>query len=629
MTEYTENTQKQTHAFQAEVKQILDIVINSLYTHRDIFVRELVSNSVDALEKMRHEKLTNTEIVEPDLPLEIRIDVNEQDNTFTITDTGVGMSEADLVENLGTIAHSGTREFIQQIAKQGKKDVELIGQFGVGFYSAFMVAKQVRVQTRSYQPGSPGLQWSSDGSGEYTIEPMEGVQRGTRVMIDLRDDAKDYASKTNIERIIKQYSNFVSFPIYLNGEKVNTIEALWTKNKKDIREEEYKEFYKFISNAFDEPMYTYHFSADVPLQINTILFVPTENTERFGFGQMEPGVNLYCRRVLIQQHSDAILPEWLRFVRGVVDSEDLPLNISRETFQDNAVVRKLKKVITTRFLKFLGEQAQADPEKYKTFWQNFGIFLKEGVTRDFEHREDIYPLLRFESSKEEPGKLIALDDYTNRMKAGQDSIYYINGPSREAIESGPYVEAFKKRDLEVIYVYDTIDDFVLNAIQVYNQKQIVSADQQDLNLPDVPEEEREESEEGKPKLSRDEVDSMTGWFKKILGDRVEAVRDSKRLVDSPAMIVNADSTMSTGMQKVMQNLNQNMGQIGRKTLEINPNHPLVVELAKRREAGDDAFLSKIVEQIYDNALVDAGLMDDPRSMVHRTYDIMEKALKGN
>jgi len=396
--------QVETREFQAETRKVLDIVINSLYTERDIFVRELVSNAADALEKYRHISLTEKPEFDAHVPLEITIDCDDKKHILTIADTGIGMTREELETNLGTIAHSGSTNFLEQLAEAAKKDVNLIGQFGVGFYSVFMVAKKVRVQTRSWD-GSEGHEWESDGGGSYTIKPCDGLHRGTKIIIELKDDAHEYATKFTIERIIKQYSTFVPFPVKVEGKTVNTVQAIWTRAKSEITDEEYTEFYKFIANAVDEPLFRLHFSADAPLAINALLYVPKENYETLGMGRMQPGVNLYCQRVLIDQHSENILPEWLRFVKGVVDSEDLPLNISRQALQDNALVAKIRRVLTKRFIKFLGEKASTDPEKYEKFWKTFGIFIKEGVTTDFEFQKDLGKLLRFESSATKPGEL--------------------------------------------------------------------------------------------------------------------------------------------------------------------------------------------------------------------------------
>ncbi len=620
----------QTHSFQAEVKQILDIVINSLYTHRDIFVRELISNASDALEKVRHEQLQNPDIHSPDAELNIKIEVSEESKTLTITDTGIGMTESEVVENLGTIAHSGTRQFLQKAAEAQTADVNLIGKFGVGFYSAFMVAKDVKVQTQSYRKEEPGVEWHSEGTGEYTIKPVGGLTRGTKIIIQLRDDAHEFANKDRIKSIINEYSNFVPFPILIDGEKVNTVQAVWAKNKSDITEEEYSEFYKFIGKAFDEPMFRMHFSADVPLQINALLYVPSENFERMGLGKLDPGVNLYCRKVLIQAQCDAILPDWLRFIKGVVDSEDLPLNISRETFQDDALIRKLKKVVTSRFLKFLKEKAEKEPEGYLKFWKTFNHFIKEGVATDFEYREDLQPLLRFESSKEEAGKLISLHDYVSRMRLGQDKIFYLNGPSHAMLETSPYMETFKKKGIEVLYLTESIDDFVMSSIQEFDGKKFVSIDQSDIDISEVgdPIEEKSEPEETKDELNWEEKQQFSSWLKEQLGDEVDAVRTSNRLVDSPAMIVNSGQGMTIEMQKMMKTMNQDMPGMFKHALEINMEHPIIKKMYELKQAdSENPFLKNAVEHLYDTAKAAAGLVDDPRTMVNRNYDILQKALE--
>ncbi|WP_027363993.1 molecular chaperone HtpG [Desulfotruncus alcoholivorax] len=614
--------QNETLEFQAEVKQLLDIVINSLYTDREIFLRELISNAADALEKLRYRSITDKDMLDPGLPYEITIEPNDQDKTLTIKDTGVGMTRDELVENLGTIAHSGSKAFFQHLVESDRKDLNLIGQFGVGFYSAFMVAKKVRVLTRSCRAGSQGYEWVSDGVGSFTITPVDGLSRGTSIMLELKDDAAEFSSKDNIKRIVQRYSNFVPFPIMLEGEKVNTVQAIWTRNKNEIKEEEYAEFYKFIANAFDDALFRLHFTADAPVAINALLFVPGENLERFGFGKMEPGVSLYCRKVLIQQKAEGLLPEWLRFLKGVVDSEDIPINISRETMQDSALVAKLRKVITGRFLKFLGERAKENTEKYNEFWNKFGIFLKEGAASDFTYNKDIAPLLRFESSKSEPGKYISLDDYVERAPENQKNIYYINGPSRELIEAGPYLEAFRIRDIEVIYTHEPVDDFVLTNLAEYKGKKLVSADQADLELPELDQEAANQEEQTLEGL---DLRNLTAWLKQTLGDRVEEVRESKRLVDSPAMIINLNGFMTSSMQRVMQAVNKDFGSMGGKALEINPRHKIIIGLDLLRQK-DEEFARLAAEQIYDNALAAAGLVVDPRAMVDRMYRILERAI---
>lgn len=626
MTQIPQGEQKE---FQAEVRKLLDIVIHSLYTEKEIFVRELVSNAADALEKFRHQSLLEKDVFDGHLPLEITIDPDDKKHLLTILDTGIGMTREELEKNLGTIAHSGSKTFLTQLEKH-PSDLSLIGQFGVGFYSVFMAAKNVRVQTRSYHTEDEGWEWSSDGAGSYTITPCPGTRRGTKVIIELRDDAHEYSDKRNIERIVKQYSAFVPFPIKVKGDTVNTVQALWAKSKDAIADKEYQDFYKYIANAMDEPLMRLHFTTDAPLAIKALLFVPKDNVENLGFGRMDPGVNLYCQKVLIEQHSPAILPEWLRFLKGVVDSDDLPLNISRQALQDNALVARIKTILTRRFLKFLAEQAKNSPEVYGKFWDTFGIFLKEGVTTDFAFQEELGKLLRFESSATEAGKRTSLAEYVARMAEGQDEIYYINGPNRTSIESGPYVETFTKKSIEIIYTLEPIDDFVLSHLREFDGKKLVSADRSDLQLPDVTEAKKDDAakEEETPDtepLAQPVLDSLLKWAKEVLGDRVKEVRASKRLVASPAMIVNPDGFMTSTMERVLRTSGQAEGMptFGAKDLEINPGHSLVKKLAVLRTT-DETFAKEVVRQLLDNTMLQAGLPVEPREFVQRSNRILER-----
>ncbi|MBU0730304.1 MAG: molecular chaperone HtpG [Proteobacteria bacterium] len=626
MTKKKSTSKPETKEFQAEVKKLLDIVIHSLYTEREIFLRELISNAADALEKFRHHSLIEEEVFDSHVPLEININVNKKEKILTITDTGIGMTKDELISNLGTIAHSGSKTFLTELADAAKKDVNLIGQFGVGFYSAFMVAKRVLVQSRSYKPEEDGHEWSSDASGSYTISEAPGIRRGTRIIIDLNDDAEKFADENELKRIIKQYSSFVPFPIKMDDETINTVQAIWARKKSDLKDEEYNEFYKFVANAIDDPFYRLHFETDAPLAIKALLFTPKDNFENMGFGRMEPGVSLYCQKVLIEQHSKNILPEWLRFLKGVIDSDDLPLNISRQALQDNALLVKLNKIITKRFLKHLSEEAKNNPEAYETFWKNFGIFLKEGATSDYTHREDISKLLRFESSKSEPGKIISLAAYVERMQEDQKEIYYINGPNRKAVEAGPYVEAFKNRDIEIIYTLEPIDDFVMSHLGQFDEKKLISADRADIELPEIKNDKKGTDKETEESLDAKTTDDLTVWIKEALGDKIKEVHASKRLVDSPAIIVNPDGFMTSSMERIMQAQGNEFQKFGAKNLEINPHHPLIKNLSALKGKDED-FAKSIVEQILDNALIQAGLMVEPREMVQRTYKILERATK--
>ena len=605
----------QKFEFQAEIKQLLDIVIHSLYTEKEIFVRELVSNASDALEKLRHIQITEKEIFDDTLQPEINVTTDDTAKTITIQDFGIGMSREELVKNLGTIAHSGSKAFLKALGEGGAKNANLIGQFGVGFYSAFMVAKSVKVYAHSWKKDEPGHVWSSDGSGSYEIEEVEGQRRGAKIVIELKDDCAEFAQEWKIEEIVKRYSAFVSFPINLNGKRINTVQALWLRSKNEIKDEEYTEFYKFQAHAFDEPRLRLHFSADAPLSINALLFVPKENTEKLGLSRLEPAVALYCRKVLIDAKPKDLLPEWLRFLKGVVDSEDLPLNISRETMQDKALIEKLNKVITKRLLKFLEDEAKNRAESYDAFYKEFGHFIKEGAALDYTHKEQLTKLLRFESSLTEKGKTTSLADYVTRMGTEQKEVYYLVGPNRASIESGPYLEGFKARNLEVLFCYESVDEYVMNNVREFDGKKLTAADHADVKLSDLP----------KPEgaLSDDDVKTLTGWLKETLGERVAEVKASDRLVDSPVLALNADKFMSPHMRRMMKAMNKEGADSPlRVNLEINPRHAVIKRLFDTR--GTQPEKAKLVaEQLLDNALISAGLLDDVTSMVTRLNKLLE------
>jgi TNF receptor-associated protein 1 len=605
----------QKFEFQAEIKQLLDIVIHSLYTEKEIFVRELVSNASDALEKLRHLQLTEKEVYDDQLTLEINVTTDDKAKTITLQDFGIGMTRDELVENLGTIAHSGSKAFLKALGESGAKNTNLIGQFGVGFYSAFMVAKSVKVYTHSWRTGEPGQVWTSDGGGSYEVEESEGQRRGAKIVIELKDDCAEFSQEWRVKEILERYSAFVSFPINLNGKRINTIQALWLRNKNEIKEEEYTEFYKFQAHAYDEPRLRLHFSADAPLAINALLFVPKENTEKLGLSRLEPAVSLYCRKVLIDQKPKDILPEWLRFLKGVVDSEDLPLNISRETMQDKSLIEKLNKVITKRFLKFLDEEAKNRAEAYADFYKEFGVFLKEGTALDFTHKDQLVKLLRFESSLTEKGKQTSLADYVSRMQPDQKEIYYLVGPNRAAVESGPYLEGFKARNLEVLFCYEAVDEYVMNNVREFDSKKLTAADHADVKLADLP------KPEGS--LSDDDIKTLTKWLKDTLGERVADVKSSDRLVDSPVLALNADKMMSPHMRRMMKAMNKEGADSPlRVNLEINPRHGVIKRLFENRTAQPEKA-KLVAEQLLDNALISAGLLDDATSMVARLNKLLE------
>lgn len=608
----------EAHHFQAEIQQLLDIVIHSLYTDKEIFVRELISNAADACEKLRFNQSSGMAVHQSDTAPSIAVTTDDKAGTITITDTGVGMTHGELVENLGTIAHSGTKAFLKQFAAEKKPDVGLIGQFGVGFYSAFMVAKRVTVWSRSFVPEEPGWQWTSEGGGGYELAPGADLPRGTKVTLELKDDAKEFAQADAIERIIQRYSSFVPFAIALNGNRLNTVQAIWARNKSEIKAEEYNEFYTFIGHDHDEPLFRLHFSADAPLAIQALLFVPARNFESMGMGRMDSEVNLYCRKVLIQAKAKGLFPDWLRFLKGVVDSEDLPLNISRETMQDTSLMQKLNKVLTGRFLKFLDEQSEKEAEAYVKFYAEYQRFLKEGVVTDFTHKEALGKLLRFESSALDQGKLTSLADYVKRMPPEQKEIYCLLTPNRAAAESSPYFEVFRERKWEVLFLYDPWDEFVMEHLHTFDGKTLRLAEKADLNL-------SETKQDGA--LAEDAAKSLAQWLKATLGDKVGEVRVSQRLVESPAVVVDADKFMTASMRRMMKAMKQDAETAApvKHDLEFNPAHPIMARLAAMREK-DNALAASVAEQILDNARVAAGLLEDPRTMLTRLNQLLEKVL---
>jgi molecular chaperone HtpG len=551
---------------------------------------------------------------DPEAPLTIAVSTDETAKTITFTDAGLGLTHAELIENLGTIAHSGSKAFLEQL-KAKQADAHLIGQFGVGFYSAFMVAEKVTVFTRSYRPEEPGWIWTSDGQTGYEIEAAGELPRGTKIVLHLRDT--EFAQAGRIEGIIKRYSNFVPFPIELNGRVVNTVQALWTKAKSEVTDADYEEFYKYIGHDSEAPLYRLHFSADAPLAIRALFFVPQKNFELITLTRGEPEVHLYCKKVLIQQRAKGLLPEWLRFLRGVADSEDIPLNISRETMQDSALLRKLNEVLTKRVLKWLDEEAKADPEKYDRFHREHGHCLKEGVATDWTHREAIAKLLRFESSHTEAGKTTSLPDYVSRMGAEQKEIYYLLAPSREAAESSPYYEVFREKKLEVLFLTHGHDEFVMDHLGSFDGKKLVAAEKADLKL--------DQEVQG---LSDDDARLLANFMKETLGDRVGEVRASKRLVGSPAVVVESDTHLTTSMRRMMKMMRRDDQPAlpeDKPDLEINPAHPMIQRLETIRHS-DAPLAGEVAAQIFDNALVAAGLLEDPRAMLARLNGLLEKLL---
>jgi len=607
------------HEFQAEIAQLLEIVIHSLYTDKEIFVRELISNAADANEKLQFlQQTAGTSILDPQKALGISVTTDDTAKTITITDTGIGMTQAELVENLGTIAHSGSKAFLEQMKKH-QGDAHLIGQFGVGFYSAFMVASQVTVYTRSYRPDEQGWIWKSDGKTGYELESAPDLERGTRIVLQLSDDEKEFANGYKIEQIIKRYSNFVSFPIELNGKVVNTIQPIWTKNRSEISSDDYNEFYKYIAHDMDAPRYRLHFNADAPLAIRAVLFVPERNAELMTMSRQEGEVHLYCKRVLITPKAKGLLPEWLRFLKGVVDSEDLPLNISRETMQDSALMRKLNEVLTKRVLKWLEEEATQDGDAFAKFFAQHGHCLKEGVATDWGHREAIAKLLRFSSSFTEAGKVTSLADYISRMPEAQKEIYYLSASDREAALASPDYEVFREKGWEVVFLEDPRDEFVLEHLHAFDGKNLVSAAKADVKL--------ERPSDKPPGLGAEAVKDLSAFLKETFADRVGEVRASERLVGSPVAVRESEGAMNASMRRMMKLMGkEELSQAESKPdFEINPDHPIIRKLDGLRHS--DADLAKQVGvQLLENAMVAAGLTEDPRAMLGRLNQLLEKLL---
>lgn len=607
------------HQFQAEIQQLLDIVIHSLYTDKEIFVRELISNSADACEKFRFIQASGQASSQPELPLSISVTTNEKENTMTFLDTGIGMTRAEIVENLGTIAHSGTKSFLQALKDANRQiDTHLIGQFGVGFYSAFMAADKVTVLTRSHAPDSEGWLWTSEGAGGYEIAPANDLPRGTKITLHLKEDARKFLKDYEIERIIKRYSNFVQFPIDLNGKALNTIQAIWARSKNEIKGEEYVEFYHYIAHEQENPMFHLHFTTDAPLAIQSLLYVPNRNPELMGLSRIESDVNLYCRKVLIQARPKGLFPDWLRFLKGVVDSEDLPLNISRESMQDTSLMQKLNKVLTGRFLKFLEERAEKDPEAYDRFYLAFSRYLKEGVVTEFAHVGPLGKLLRYESSTLEAGKKTSLADYVKRMAADHKEIYYLVSRNREEAETSPYFEVFQARKQEVLFLYEPIDEFVMEHLHGFEDKTLVPVEKAEVSLPDA------EKQAGA--LSVEQADALAKWLKESLGDRIAEVRVTKRLVGSPAAVFENDKFMTSSRRQLLKSMKTTPGNSPlQHDLEINPDHRVINRLEQIRQA-NAPLASKVAEQILDNARIAAGTLEDPRPMLKRLNELLEQAM---
>lgn len=620
-------TAKKFH-FKAEVKQLLDILVHSLYTSKDIFLRELISNSSDALDKLRFESNKGTEIIDNDLPLEIKIDFDDKKKTVTIHDTGIGMTRDELIKNIGTIAKSGTVDFLKQLTDNKQDANNIIGKFGIGFYSVFMVAKKVVIKTKSFIKDEAAVMWRSDGLGDFEIvEFDEDIKRGTKVEISLKEDANDFAEKFRLESIVKKNSSFIQFPIFLEKEKLNTVSALWREPKSSVKKDQYAEFYKFLSYDTDDPFETIHTSVDAPIQFNSLLFIPQKSNEWFKYSREDYGLDLYVRRVLIQHKNKDLLPEYLSFVVGVVDSEDLPLNISRETLQEDIIFSKISSSITSQVLSHLQSVAKDNPEQYIKFWNAHGQIFKLGYM-DFANQEKYTGLLRFKSSvSKDVNELVSLDDYVGRMKKEQKEIYYAFGASRDALALDPHLEIFNNKGVEVLYLYDPVDEFVINALGKFKDHDLKSVENADpAKIEQIKSvEQKEKSVEDLNSDDQLHFDSLLAKIKEILGDRVEEVKTSKRLTGSPSCLISKEDGMTASMQKLMKLANQNMGE-QKKIFEVNKDHKLVRNLLSvfKKSSGDE-YIKNVTEQLYESALLLEGSLDDPHKLVNRLNKMLEES----
>ncbi len=607
-----------THQFQTEVRQLLDIVIHAFYSDREVFVRELVSNASDALEKLRLKQLTQSAVYEPERELRISITTDEEAHTLTIADSGIGMTEEEVVEYLGTIAHSGTKKFLEAMKESQSGPQDLIGQFGVGFYSAFMAATEVEVTTRSWQPDAKAVKWTSDGQEGYKLEDAPAdTPRGTSILIRLKDDAQDFAKANRLRHIVGKYSNFVGFPIDCNGEHINTVQAIWMKNKKDVTPEEYEGFYKFISHTEGTPLSYMHFSADAPIVLNSVLFIPEENPEAMGFGRCEPNVSLYCHKVLIDSKPENLLPEWLRFLTGVVDSEDLPLNISREMLQDNSLLRRISGIITKRFIKHLETLAKDDAEKYENFWLQFSRYLKEGIVTSLEHKESLAKLLRFESTFTEPGKLTSFADYISRMKENQKDIYVLFGASRAQLEHSPYLDALTARGFEVCFFTDGGDQFVVESLMKVDDKEIKSIDRANLDLPPL------EHQPDPPGLDENEAKGLTEWVSARFSD-FSKITTSDRVTSAPAIALQGEHDISPEVKAYLKAMGQPVPE-NHPEIAFNPHSPIVQKLAQLRTENEE-LADLLAGQLINTALLRAGMLDDPAKLADNSQALLEKLL---
>ena len=630
-----EAANKETLGFQTEVKQLLHLMIHSLYSNREIFLRELVSNASDACDKLRFEALHNGALFENDPDLKIRISFDKDARTLTIADNGIGMSRDEVIANLGTIAKSGTKEFFGKLSGDQQKDAHLIGQFGVGFYSSFIVADRVTVITRrAGVESNQAVCWESEGAGEFSIEMVDKATRGTEIILHLRDDQDDLLSAWKLKAIIRKYSDHIVQPIVMKKEEwneekkeqvltdedetVNKASALWTRSKNDITEEEYKEFYKHVGHDYDDPLAWSHARVEGRQEYTQLLYIPNHAPFDLFDRNARHGIKLYVRRVFIMDDAEQLLPTYLRFVRGVVDSNDLPLNVSREILQESKDIEAIRKGCTSKVLALLADLAnseeQAGKDKYASFWKEFGKLLKEGVGEDFSNKDKIAGLLRFASTKADTtDEIVSLADYIGRMKEGQDKIYFVTADSFNAAKNSPHLEVFRKKGIEVLLLSDRVDEWVVSHLTEFEGKQLVSVAKGGLDLGKL----EDEAEKKEQEKEAGEFKDLTDKIQKALDERVKEVRVTLRLTDSPACLVADENDMSGNLARILKAAGQN-APVGKPILEINPKHPVVLRLKYEDKKFDDW-----AAVLFDQALLaEGGQLDDPATFVKRVNDLM-------
>ena len=619
-------TSPQEYTFQAEITQLLHLLSHSLYQNREIAVRELISNASDALDRFRHITLTEKEH-DDGSELGIRVEPDSENDVLVIRDNGIGMTQDELVKNLGTIAHSGSTEFLKKLSDDATDNMSIIGQFGVGFYSAFMIADRVEVLSRSYTEES-GWKWESDGSGSFAIEPADALERGTQIRLHLKEEVKDLAQEFRLKHVLTEYSTFVPYPIRVDDEHVNDQPPIWVEPKSQVTDEQYNSFYGYLSKrTHEEPLWHLHLTADSPFQFHAVLFCPPMNVELMGFGRDEHGLHLCAKRILVQNECRELLPEYLRFLYGLVDSADLPLNVSRQALQDDTVFRKIRNVLVKKVLGRIEDLAGEDADAYRTFYGQFGSVLREGVASDFANRDAIAKLLRFHSSHgDDRDALVSLTEYAERMPENQKQIYFANGADTATIERSPNLEAFRSRGLEVLYLTDPIDEFVLNHLSQFDEKPIVSIDGADLELPEA---EGAESSGGKDDdAATDEVpqgfERVLELFGEALGDKAQEVRKSDRLTTSPCCLVSPEGAMSAQLEKVLS-AGADEFQASKRIFEVNPSHPLVQRLATLSANSDqDEFVRNCGIQLFTNAQLQEGVVPDAHDVADRMLGFMQE-----